>query len=71
MICFLDGYIPHVSSTAGISGGFTSPASPARAFRLSDDDMEEIARLNIGHSEIVDHSDPAFIRMISGLKIHS
>ena len=40
-------------------------------FRLSDDDMEEIARLDIGHSEIVDHSDPAFIRMISGLKIHS
>ena len=40
-------------------------------FRLSDDDMEEISRLDIGHSEIVDHSDPAFIRMISGLKIHS
>ena len=39
-------------------------------FKLSDDDMAEIAKLDIGHSEIVDHSDPAFIRMISGMKIH-
>ena len=39
-------------------------------FSLSDEDMTEIAKLDIGHSEIVDHSDPAFIRMISGLKIH-
>lgn len=39
-------------------------------FSLSDDDMAEIAKLDIGHSEIVDHSDPAFIKMISGMKIH-
>lgn len=39
-------------------------------FALSDDDMAEIAKLDIGHSEIVDHSDPAFIKMISGMKIH-
>lgn len=39
-------------------------------FKLSDDDMAEIAKLDSGHSEIVDHSDPAFIRMISGMKIH-
>lgn len=39
-------------------------------FSLSDEDMAEIAKLDIGHSEIVDHSDPAFIRMISGMKIH-
>lgn len=39
-------------------------------FALSDDDMTEIAKLDIGHSEIVDHSDPAFIKMISGMKIH-
>ena len=38
-------------------------------FSLSDDDMAEIAKLDIGHSEIVDHSDPAFIRMISTLKV--
>ncbi len=38
-------------------------------FSLSDEDMAEIAKLDIGHSEIVDHSDPAFIRMISSLKV--
>ena len=39
-------------------------------FALSDDDMAEIAKLDIGHSEIVDHSDPAFIKMLSTRKIH-
>lgn len=38
-------------------------------FSLSDEDMAEIAKLDIGHSEIVDHSDPAFIRMICNLKV--
>ena len=38
-------------------------------FALTDDDMAEIAKLDIGHSEIVDHSDPAFIRMICNLKV--
>ena len=38
-------------------------------FTLTDDDMAEIAKLDIGHSEIVDHSDPAFIRMICNLKV--
>ena len=38
-------------------------------FSLSDEDMAEISKLDIGHSEIVDHSDPAFIRMISTLKV--
>lgn len=40
-------------------------------FMLSDEDMAEISALDIGHSEIVDHSDPAFIRMISTMRIHS
>ena len=39
-------------------------------FALTDEDMAEIAKLDIGHSEIVDHSDPAFIKMISVMKIH-
>ena len=39
-------------------------------FALTDEDMAEISKLDIGHSEIVDHSDPAFIKMISGMKIH-
>lgn len=39
-------------------------------FALSDSDMTEIAKLDIGHSEIVNHWDPAFIKMIHGLKVH-
>ena len=39
-------------------------------FRLSDEDMAEIAKLDIGHSEIVSHDDPAFIKMLHGMKIH-
>lgn len=39
-------------------------------FMLSDDDMTEISKLDIGHSEIVDHSDPEFIKMLSARKIH-
>lgn len=39
-------------------------------FQLSDEDMAEIAKLDIGHSEIVDHSDPAFVKMLHNLKVH-
>ncbi len=39
-------------------------------FNLSDEDMESISVLDMGKSEIVDHSDPAFVKMISGLKIY-
>lgn len=39
-------------------------------FQLSDEDMDEIAKLDIGHSEIVDHSDPGFVKMLHGMKIH-
>ena len=39
-------------------------------FQLSDKDMAEIAKLDIGHSEIVDHSDPAFVKMLHSLKVH-
>lgn len=39
-------------------------------FTLTDADMAEIAKLDIGHSEIVDHKDPAFVKMLHGLKIH-
>lgn len=39
-------------------------------FQLSDEDMAEIAKLDIGHSEIVDHSDPKFVQMLHGMKIH-
>ncbi len=39
-------------------------------FALSEDDMQKIAQLDLGHSEIVDHSDPAFVKMLHNLKIH-
>lgn len=39
-------------------------------FSLSDTDMAEIAKLDIGHSEIVNHYDPAFVKMLHSLKIH-
>ena len=32
--------------------------------------LSEIATLDIGHSEIVDHSNPEFVKMINGWKIH-
>ena len=39
-------------------------------FSLSADDMKKITTLDIGHSEIVDHSNPEFVKMINGWKIH-
>lgn len=39
-------------------------------FTLSEDDMAEIAKLDLGHSEIVDHSDPGFVKMLQQMKIH-
>lgn len=39
-------------------------------FEISDDDMKEIAKLDLGHSEIVDHSSPEFVKMLHGLKVH-
>ena len=40
-------------------------------FRLSDEDMAQIAKLDIGRSEIVDHSDPGFVKMLHSMKIHA
>ena len=38
-------------------------------FTLSDEDMSKIAELDLGHSEIVNHDDPAFVKMLNGLKV--
>ncbi len=40
-------------------------------FKLSDEDMQKIAELDLGHSEIVNHYDPAFVKMIHGFNIHA
>lgn len=39
-------------------------------FELSDDEMSRIATLDLGHSEIVDHSNPNTARMLHGFHIH-
>ncbi len=39
-------------------------------FALTDEDMQEISGLDIGHSEIVNHYDPAFVKMLHGRKLH-
>lgn len=39
-------------------------------FKLSDEDMAKIAELDLGHSEIVNHDDPAFAKMLHSLKVH-
>lgn len=39
-------------------------------FELSDEDMAEIAKLDLGHSEIVNHDDPAFVKMLHTMKVH-
>ena len=38
-------------------------------FTLTDEDMAEIAAMDIGHSEIVNHFDPKWIRMLHNYKI--
>lgn len=39
-------------------------------FELTTEDMQQIEKLDIGHSEIVDHSNPEFIKMLHSMKIH-
>ncbi len=39
-------------------------------FELSKEDMNKITVLDLGHSEIVDHRNPEFIKAMIGYKIH-
>lgn len=39
-------------------------------FELTAEDMAEIAKLDVGHSEIVDHTSPDFVKMLHNLKVH-
>ncbi|WKY42946.1 aldo/keto reductase [Eubacteriaceae bacterium ES2] len=39
-------------------------------FELSQTDMEQISKLDLGHSEIVDHSSPEFVKYLHGAKVH-
>ena len=40
-------------------------------FALTKEDMDEIAKLDLGHSEIVNHFDPAFVKMLHSWKVHA
>lgn len=39
-------------------------------FKLTDEEMKSIFSLDLGHSEIVNHYDPAFVKMLHNMKIH-
>ena len=39
-------------------------------FVLTDEEMAKIAAKDLGHSEIVDHDDPGFVKMLCGMTIH-
>ena len=39
-------------------------------FALNEAEMAEIAKLDLGHSEIVNHDDPAFVKWLHELRIH-
>ena len=39
-------------------------------FELTDEEMAKIASKDLGHSEIVDHDDPGFVKMICSMNIH-
>lgn len=39
-------------------------------FALNEAEMAEIAKLDLGHSEIVNHDDPAFVKWLHGRRIH-
>lgn len=39
-------------------------------FELTDQEMATISAKDLGHSEIVDHSDPGFVEMLHSFKLH-
>lgn len=39
-------------------------------FSLTEEDLKEIESMDLGHSEIVNHFDPAFVKLLHSVKIH-
>lgn len=39
-------------------------------FKLSQEDMDKIAKMDLGHSEIIEHSSPEVVKFLHGAKIH-
>lgn len=40
-------------------------------FSLTDEEVAKISAKDLGHSEIVNHDDPAFVKMLCGMNIHN
>jgi len=39
-------------------------------FELTEDEMKTVAAKDLGHSEIINHFDPAVVKWLNGMKIH-
>lgn len=39
-------------------------------FELTEEEMAAVAAKDLGHSEIVNHDDPQFVKFVLGMKIH-
>ena len=39
-------------------------------FELTEDEMAAVAAKDLGHSEIVNHDDPMFVKALHGMNIH-
>ena len=39
-------------------------------FELTEEEMAAVAAKDLGHSEIVNHSDPQFVKALNSMKIH-
>lgn len=40
-------------------------------FKLTDEEMAAVAAKDLGHSEIVNHDDPMFVKALNGMNIHA
>ena len=40
-------------------------------FELTDEEMAAVAAKDLGHSEIVNHDDPMFVKDLNGMNIHT
>ncbi len=40
-------------------------------FELTDEEMAAVAAKDLGHSEIVNHDDPMFVKALNGMNIHA
>ena len=39
-------------------------------FKLTDEEMAKIGKMDLGHIEIIDHSSPEIVKWLNSCKIH-